>query len=42
VVETAPAWTQEQFEAYAMVMDQFSKYDNVAGFYIGSTTLRAQ
>jgi len=37
VVETTPAWTQEQFEAYAMVMDQFSKYDNVAGFYIGST-----
>jgi hypothetical protein len=36
VVETAPAWTQTQFEAYAMVMDVFSKYDNMAGFYIGN------
>jgi len=34
VVETAPAWTQEQFQAYAMVMDVFSKYDNVAGKFI--------
>lgn len=38
VVETSPQWTQPQFQAYAMVMDTFSKYDNVAGFYIVSMT----
>jgi hypothetical protein len=41
VVQTAPAWTQGQFEAYAMVMDVFSKYDNMAGFYIGNEVINS-
>lgn len=42
VSEATPMWTQTQFEAFAMVLDVFSGYDNVAGKdTLGSTTTRS-
>jgi len=41
VTQTDPMWTQAQFQAYAHVMDTFSKYDNVAGFYIGNEIINS-
>ncbi|TVY32862.1 1,3-beta-glucanosyltransferase [Lachnellula subtilissima] len=39
IVETSPAWTQEQFFAFAAVMDVFQQYDNLAGFWIGNEVI---
>lgn len=41
VTQNSPMWTQPQFQAYAMVMDVFSKYTNVAGFYIGNEIINS-
>lgn len=39
IVETSPAWTQEQFFAFTDVMDGFQQYDNVGGFWIGNEVI---
>ena len=39
IVQTAPAWTEAQFLAFALVMDEFQKYDNLAGFWIGNEVI---
>lgn len=36
IEQTNPAWTQPQFNAFALVADVFQQYDNVAGFWIGN------
>jgi 1,3-beta-glucanosyltransferase GAS1 len=36
IVQTAPTWNTEQFYSFALVMDVFQKYDNLAGFWIGN------
>ncbi|KAI3530493.1 glycolipid anchored surface protein [Colletotrichum abscissum] len=35
-VQNTPYWNETQFNAYAKVMDNFAKYDNVLGFFIGN------
>ncbi|KAE8445766.1 hypothetical protein EG329_012824 [Mollisiaceae sp. DMI_Dod_QoI] len=39
VVQTDPQWTQEQFFAFALVMDVFQGYDNLGGFWIGNEVI---
>lgn len=39
IVQTAPTWTEEQFAAFAQVMDVFQGYDNLAGFWIGNEVI---
>ncbi|TVY93997.1 1,3-beta-glucanosyltransferase [Lachnellula willkommii] len=39
IVETSPAWTQEQFFAFTDVMDGFQQYDNLGGFWIGNEVI---
>lgn len=34
-----PQWTQAMYSAYSATMDSFSKYDNVAGFFVGNEML---
>jgi hypothetical protein len=34
-----PRWTHSQYQAYQRVMDEFHKYDNVAGFFVGNEML---
>ncbi|PNS20050.1 1,3-beta-glucanosyltransferase [Sphaceloma murrayae] len=35
----APHWNQTQYDAFAAVMDEFQKYDNTAGFFVGNEVL---
>lgn len=35
-VQESPAWTDAMMASYAAVMDEFIKYDNVAGFFVGN------
>ncbi|CZR52883.1 uncharacterized protein PAC_02760 [Phialocephala subalpina] len=39
VVQIDPIWTQEQFFAFALVMDVFQGYDNLGGFWIGNEVI---
>ncbi|KAF8851005.1 glycoside hydrolase family 72 protein [Acephala macrosclerotiorum] len=39
VIQTNPMWTQEQFFAFALVMDIFQGYDNLGGFWIGNEVI---
>lgn len=39
IEQTAPTWTEEQFVAFAQVMDVFQGYDNLAGFWIGNEVI---
>jgi len=39
--QTDPAWTQEQFFAFADVMDAFHQYDNLGGFWIGNENINS-
>lgn len=39
IEQTAPIWTQEQFLAFAQVMDVFQGYDNLGGFWIGNEVI---
>ncbi|KAL8964713.1 MAG: hypothetical protein Q9183_004262, partial [Haloplaca sp. 2 TL-2023] len=34
-----PAWNQSQLDAFSAVMDEFQKYDNVAGMFVGNEVL---
>ncbi|KAK2000238.1 glycolipid anchored surface protein [Colletotrichum falcatum] len=36
ILPNNPYWNETQFNAYAKVMDNFAKYDNVLGFFIGN------
>jgi hypothetical protein len=36
---TGSVWTQDQFDAFAKVMDEFQKYDNTAGFLVGNEVI---
>ncbi|RDW70400.1 1,3-beta-glucanosyltransferase-1 [Coleophoma crateriformis] len=39
IVQTAPAWSEEQFIAFTMVMDAFQSFDNLGGFWIGNEVI---
>ncbi|KAJ5047164.1 uncharacterized protein L3040_003006 [Drepanopeziza brunnea f. sp. 'multigermtubi'] len=39
IIQTDPKWTQEQFAAYAKVVDTFQQYDNLGGFWIGNEVI---
>ncbi|KAH8801744.1 Glucanosyltransferase, partial [Xylogone sp. PMI_703] len=39
IEQTGPQWTKEQFYAFATVMDIFSSYSNLAGFWIGNEVI---
>ncbi|RQM06265.1 hypothetical protein DH86_00001057 [Scytalidium sp. 3C] len=39
IEQTGPTWNQEQFYAFATVMDVFASYDNLAGFWIGNEVI---
>jgi hypothetical protein len=39
VEQSDPQWTQDQFLAFAEVMDVFQQYDNLAGFWIGNEVI---
>ncbi|KAK2627035.1 hypothetical protein QTJ16_004210 [Diplocarpon rosae] len=39
IVQTDPAWTKEQFAAYAQVVDAFQQFDNLGGFWIGNEVI---
>jgi len=39
IVQTAPTWTEDQFLAFATVMDVFQQYDNLAGFWVGNEVI---
>ncbi|WDK09919.1 glycolipid anchored surface protein [Colletotrichum graminicola] len=39
ILPTNPYWNETQFNAYAKVMDNFEKYDNVLGFFIGNEVI---
>src|SRR4051794_31041438 len=32
-------WNQHQFDSYSAVMDEFHKFDNVAGFFVGNEVI---
>jgi hypothetical protein len=36
IEETKPQWTFNQLTAFTAVIDAFSKYDNLAGFFIAN------
>ncbi|KAL8896550.1 MAG: hypothetical protein Q9207_007656 [Kuettlingeria erythrocarpa] len=36
---TAPSWNQTQLTAFSAVLDEFQKYDNTAGVFIGNEVL---
>ncbi|KAH9214863.1 Glucanosyltransferase-domain-containing protein [Leptodontidium sp. 2 PMI_412] len=39
IVQATPTWTEEQFGAFAKVMDEFQQYDNLGGFWIGNEVI---
>ena len=39
IEETHPQWTYNQYTAYTAVIDAFSKYDNLAGFFVANEVL---
>lgn len=39
ILQDAPAWNSTQQSAYEAVMDEFQKYPNTAGFFIGNEVL---
>lgn len=39
IVQTDPMWDEEQFLAFAKVMDVFEGYSNLAGFWIGNEVI---
>ncbi|KUI73737.1 1,3-beta-glucanosyltransferase gel3 [Cytospora mali] len=34
-----PGWSKTQYDAYAAVMDEFQKYDNTLGFFVGNEVI---
>lgn len=36
---TGSVWTQDQFDAFAKVMDEFQQFDNTAGFFVGNEVI---
>jgi len=39
--ENTPGWTNQQKAYFEAVMDEFSQYDNVAGFFIGNENINS-
>jgi len=39
VEQNTPRWTQGQRDSFGAVMDTFSKYDNLAGFFVGNEAI---
>lgn len=37
--QNKPTWTDEQYSAFAKVMDAFAKYENMAGFFVGNEVI---
>jgi len=38
-LQDTPTWTQSQYSAFSAVMDEFQKFDNTAGFFVGNEVL---
>ena len=36
IEETNPEWTYNQYTAFTAVIDAFSKYDNLVGFFVAN------
>jgi len=39
VEQVTPRWTKAQSDAFEKVMDEFQKYDNLAGFFVGNEAI---
>lgn len=39
VDQDQPEWDKERFTAYQKVLDEFQKYDNTAGVFVGNEVL---
>jgi 1,3-beta-glucanosyltransferase GAS1 len=39
IEETNPEWTYSQLTAFTAVIDAFSQYDNIAGFFVANEVL---
>jgi hypothetical protein len=39
IEQNDPHWNQTQFSAFKQIMDEFQKYDNTAGFFVGNEVL---
>lgn len=36
IIQTHPEWTQRQFDRFTAVLDEFQKFDNTAGVFVGN------
>ncbi|KAH8778775.1 Glucanosyltransferase-domain-containing protein [Diaporthe sp. PMI_573] len=39
ILPTSPWWNQTQYERFTEVMDEFQKYDNTLGFFVGNEVI---
>lgn len=39
ILQLNPTWNQTQYTAFQKVMDEFQKFDNTAGFFVGNEVL---
>ncbi|ROW06596.1 hypothetical protein VMCG_04390 [Cytospora schulzeri] len=39
ILPATPAWNQSQYDGFAAVMDEFQKYDNTLGFFVGNEVI---
>ncbi|EEH44506.2 uncharacterized protein PADG_00795 [Paracoccidioides brasiliensis Pb18] len=39
ITERAPTWNENQYKAFKLTLDEFQKYDNTAGVFVGNEVL---